>query len=77
MQVDLRRIFLLGTGAWILALVVVGVLALTGMTVTKPFIVCLSGVGVGILLMIWEHSNRWDYRRLAQPPDPEPKEASS
>ncbi len=76
-QVDLRRIFLLGTGAWILALAVVGILALTGMTVTKPLIVCLSGVGVGILLLIWEHFNRWDYRRLAQQPDSEPEEASA
>ena len=55
----------------------VGILALTGMTVTKPLIVCLSGVGVGILLLIWEHFNRWDYRRLAQQPDPEPEEASA
>ena len=77
MQVDLRRIFLLGTGFWIVALVLVGILALTGMTVTKPLIVCLSGVGVGILLMIWEYFNRWDYRRLAQQPDPEPGEASA
>lgn len=66
MQVDLRRIFIFGTLIWVLVLAAMIVLKLIGFETTKPLIVCLSGVGVGILLIIWEHFNRWDYRRLAQ-----------
>lgn len=65
-QVDLRKIFLFGTVVWTLVLAVIAVLKLIGFETTKPLIVCLSGVGVGILLIVWEHFNRWDYRRLAE-----------
>lgn len=65
-QVDLRKIFLFGTAAWIVFLIIMAILKLAGFETTKPLIVCLAGVGVGILLIIWEHFNRWDYRRLAE-----------
>ncbi|BDR52571.1 DUF2530 domain-containing protein [Bombiscardovia nodaiensis] len=65
-QVDLRLIFLAGTGLWILALLICAVLWWCGIDTLKALVVCASGVGVGFLLLIWEHFNRWDYRRLAQ-----------
>ncbi|AKV55574.1 hypothetical protein BACT_1163 [Bifidobacterium actinocoloniiforme DSM 22766] len=65
-QVDLRRIFLGGTTAWLLSLGVCAIMLWCGVDAMKPLIVCASGVGVGVLLLIWEHFNRWDYRRLAQ-----------
>lgn len=65
-QVDLRKIFLFGTAVWVVVLAIMAILKLVGFETTKPLIVCLAGVGVGILLIIWERFNRWDYRRLAE-----------
>ncbi|RBP99791.1 DUF2530 domain-containing protein [Bifidobacterium xylocopae] len=65
-QVDLRRIFTVGTAAWALAMVVCFILLLCGLDSMKPLIVSAAGVAVGLLLLVWEHFNRWDYRRLAQ-----------
>ena len=49
-RVDLRKAFGMGTGLWAVALV----------------IMCAAGVIIGVLLLIWEHFDRWDYRRLGQ-----------
>ncbi|BDR55058.1 DUF2530 domain-containing protein [Bombiscardovia apis] len=65
-QVDLRLVFWSGTGLWTLALAICTVCYLCGVDALKPMIVCASGVAVGLLLLLWEHFNRWDYRRLAQ-----------
>lgn len=64
-QVDLRRIFLLGTGLWTVALLILVALKLYGLDTIKPISVCVSGIVIGLLMLVWEHFNRRDYRRLA------------
>ena len=54
-RVDLRIVFSLGTGLWAIAF-----------AMTQACIVCISGVIIGLLLLVWEHFDRWDYRRLGQ-----------
>lgn len=65
-RVDLRTAFLVGTGLWAAALVICVILDALGYDVATPLIVCASGVVVGVLMLIWEHFDRWDYRRLGQ-----------
>ena len=63
LRVDLRKVFSIGTIAWIIATVVTFIIALLHITTA---IVCASGMIIGILLLIWEHFDRWDYRRLGK-----------
>lgn len=63
-QVDLRKTFLSITILWIVALLVSVVLFKCGFHVTNAIILCSSGVVIGLLMLIWEHFDRWDYRRL-------------
>ncbi|PLS29700.1 phosphoserine aminotransferase [Bifidobacterium parmae] len=65
-RVDLRTVFLIGTGLWCVALIVCFILDALGFDVATPLIVCAAGVVVGVLMLIWEHFDRWDYRRLGQ-----------
>lgn len=65
-RVDLRIVFSLGTGLWAVALIVFIVLGTMGYKVTEACIVCVSGVIIGLLLLVWEHFDRWDYRRLGE-----------
>ncbi|MEK0306256.1 DUF2530 domain-containing protein [Bifidobacterium favimelis] len=65
-QVDLRKVFVTGTVLWVLALIVFGLLKYLGYCTVKPLIVSISGVCIGLILLIWEYFNRWDYRRLAR-----------
>lgn len=64
-QVDLRKTFLGGTVLWAIALAVFLVLLACGKQhVLSYVIVCAAGTVIGIALLIWEHFDRWDYRRL-------------
>lgn len=65
-RVDLRIVFSLGTGLWAIALISCIVLDTMGFAMTQACIVCISGVIIGLLLLVWEHFDRWDYRRLGQ-----------
>lgn len=65
-RVDLRTVFLVGTGLWTLALVVCLILGALAFDVETARTICASGVVVGVLMLIWEHFDRWDYRRLGQ-----------
>lgn len=65
-RVDLRTVFLVGTGLWSLALIVCLILSAMGVAVPEAQAVCASGVVVGVLMLIWEHFDRWNYRRLGQ-----------
>ncbi|MBT1172552.1 DUF2530 domain-containing protein [Bifidobacterium sp. MA2] len=65
-RVDLRTVFLIGTGLWTLALVVCLILGALEFDVETARTICASGVIVGVLMLIWEHLDRWDYRRLGQ-----------
>lgn len=63
-QVDLHRVFFIGTTLWLIAGIVCLILVLLGKHATGALIVCVSGMIIGVLLLIWEHFNRWYYRRL-------------
>ena len=64
--VDLRKVFAIGTGLWIVALIVVLILLAVGYSVMPLVIMCVAGVIIGLLLLVWEYFDRWDYRRLGQ-----------
>ena len=63
---DLRKVFAIGTGLWIVALIVVLILLTVGYSVMPLVIMCVAGVIIGLLLLVWEYFGRWDYRRLGQ-----------
>lgn len=63
-RVDLRKVFAIGTGLWIVALIVVLILLAVGYSVMPLVIMCVAGVIIGLLLLVWEYFDRWDYRRL-------------
>lgn len=65
-RVDLRKVFLIGIGLWLLALVVCLVLMACGFNMVRLLIICGSGIVVGMLLLLWEHFDRWNYRRLGE-----------
>ncbi|MFT8356439.1 DUF2530 domain-containing protein [Bifidobacterium aquikefiri] len=65
-QVDLRRIFIIGTIVWFAALIFFAILEICGVDVKPAIGVSASGVAIGIMLLIWEFFNRWNYRRLAE-----------
>ena len=56
----------IGTGLWIVALIVVLILLAVGYSVMPLVIMCVAGVIIGLLLLVWEYFDRWDYRRLGQ-----------
>ena len=65
-RVDLRKVFAIGTGLWIVSLIVVLILLAVGYSVMPLVIMCVAGVIIGLLLLVWEYFDRWDYRRLGQ-----------
>ncbi|PLS30645.1 hypothetical protein Uis1B_1472 [Bifidobacterium margollesii] len=64
-QVDLHKVFFIGTSLWLLLGIVCLVLVITGHHLVNALVICICGMIIGILLLIWEHFNRWNYRRLA------------
>lgn len=65
-RVDLRKVFGLGTALWAIALIVSLVLLCLDHNTISFVVLCTAGVIIGVLLLIWEHFDRWDYRRLGQ-----------
>lgn len=65
-RVDLRKAFGIGTGLWILALLICLLLRALGIDTHDLVYVCEAGVVIGILLLVWEFFDRWDYRRLGK-----------
>lgn len=65
-RVDLRVVFGAGTALWAVALVVCLVLWLCGFPTMVGVVVSVFGVVIGVLMLIWEYFDRWDYRRLGQ-----------
>lgn len=64
-RVDLRKVFGIGTALWGIALVVCLALVALGCGWAEPLIiVTASGIIIGVLMLIWEYYDRWDYRRL-------------
>ncbi|MDF7663507.1 hypothetical protein PT282_02305 [Bifidobacterium sp. ESL0763] len=63
-RVDLRKTFAIVTSWWLIALAVTVVLLVCGFHVIGALVLCSSGIIIGVLLLVWEHFDRWDYRRL-------------
>lgn len=63
-RVDLRKVFGIGTGLWAAALIVFLIMMALGKGSESLVVLCASGVIIGLLLLIWEFFDRWDYRRL-------------
>ncbi|QAY63623.1 DUF2530 domain-containing protein [Xylanimonas allomyrinae] len=57
-SVDLRKVVLWGMAAWGVALVVTGILALTGTLRWTAAAVCASGLALGGLGLLWERRHR-------------------
>ncbi|MCL3861535.1 DUF2530 domain-containing protein [Actinotalea sp. K2] len=57
-EVDLRRVFGVGVGAWTVSLIVTGVLALTGATDGRGAAISLAGLLLGFVALGWEHRRR-------------------
>ena len=70
LQVDLRRTIVVGIALWCVAIVVLGVLAVTvDADVMSKLIICTTGLGLGLLALVWEHTNRRRYRAVAETHD--------
>ncbi|WP_427877367.1 DUF2530 domain-containing protein [Gardnerella sp. 2492-Sm] len=66
LRVDLFKAFFMGTFVWLIATVVVFILKLLNLVPWMAVIVCVFGFIIGLLMLIWEHFDRWDYRRLGK-----------
>ena len=62
-RVDLRKVFMFGTALWAIALVVCIVLIAFGIDAERAQTVCEAGTVIGVLMLVWEHFDRWDYRQ--------------
>jgi Protein of unknown function (DUF2530) len=53
-RVDMRRVFVVGIVAWLVALVVMGVLWRAGAIGTTPLWSCVAGLALGVAGLAWE-----------------------
>lgn len=37
-----------------------------GINVERLQTMCAAGTVIGVLMLVWEHFDRWDYRRLGE-----------
>lgn len=58
--------FTFGTALWAIALIVCIVLLAFGINAERAQTVCEAGTVIGVLMLVWEHFDRWDYRRLGE-----------
>ena len=65
-RVDLRKVFMVGTSLWAVGLVICMILLALGFDVERGQTMCAAGTVIGVLMLLWEHFNRWDYRRLGE-----------
>lgn len=52
-EVDLSRVVRVGMALWLVGLVVTLVLAATATTDWVPFAVCVTGLALGVLALLW------------------------
>ncbi len=59
-QLDLRRVFWVAIGLWVVALVVLGVAAVIGSVEGRTAAICATGLGLGFAALAWErrHARR-------------------
>ena len=65
-ELDLKRVFAVCIGLWVLAGLVCGVLLALGRVDARPVAICGLGVALGLLALSWEHRRR----RPPSPPAP-------
>ncbi len=65
-RVDLRKVFLFGTVVWAIALMACMVLTACGIQAERAQTICTAGTVIGVFMLIWEHFDRWNYRRLGE-----------
>lgn len=63
-RVDLRKTFAIGTVLWVVALVISLIVLACGVNDMAIVVICICGIVIGLLLLVWEYFDRWDYRRL-------------
>ena len=63
-RVDLRKVFCIGIGLWLVAAAVFGVFVISGYHVLGYLHICFAGIAIGVLLLIWEFFDRSSYRKL-------------
>lgn len=66
LRVDLRKAFAIGTILWTVLSVILVFLALFHILSWHFVRISVAGIIIGILMLIWEHFDRWDYRRLGK-----------
>ncbi len=54
LRVDLRRVVLVAMGLWLVALVVLGALALAGAPTGRGVWICLVGFALGFWALAWD-----------------------
>ncbi|KGM10263.1 DUF2530 domain-containing protein [Cellulomonas carbonis] len=57
-QLDVRRVFLVGIAVWVVALVVTLVLLGLGRVEGRAVATCATGVVLGLLALVWERRHR-------------------
>ncbi len=65
-RVDLRRVFLAGLALWGIALLICLALLAAGVNIHHALGVVVSGILVGIVMLVWERVDRDNYRRLGE-----------
>ena len=65
-RVDLRKVFTFGTALWAIELSVCTELLAFGIYAERAQTVCEACTVIGVLMLVWEHFDRWDYRRLGE-----------
>lgn len=67
LQVDLRRTIVVGIALWCAGAAVLAVLAIAfDVEVASKMVICATGLGLGLLALVWEHTNRRRYRAVAE-----------
>ena len=75
MRVNTVTMFLVGTGVWLVALVVVLLLRAAGHELDGVVQICLTGVGIGLLALVWavpQHRRALRRERESQAADDTP-----
>ena len=57
---------MVGTSLWAVGLVICMILLALGVDVERGQTMCAAGTVIGVLMLLWEHFDRWDYRRLGE-----------
>lgn len=76
-RVDLRIIFIWGLSIWIVVFAIISII-IFGFHIRTNFLIiwfytCIFGIGLGVLLLIWEYFTRSEYMKLAELPLSESK----